>query len=83
MEEKIMQLLDALYELSAEDKAEFESEISKMDEPTKEAFALALYKRYEDFKTNLSDLDRWLKFISNDIASYKEQKEADKIEFNF
>lgn len=83
MEEKIYILLDALYELSFEEKQEFEAEVSKMDEPSKEAFALALYKRYEAFKTNLSDLDKWLQFISNNIASFKEQKEAEKIEFNF
>lgn len=83
MGEKIMQLLEALYELSAEDKAKFETEISTMDELAKETFAIALYKRYEDFKSNLSDLDKWLQFISNDIASFKEQKEVEKMEFNY
>lgn len=83
MEEKIMQLLEALYELSPNERQEFEAEISRMDEQAKEWFTLALYKRYEAFKTNLSDLDKWLQFISNDISSFKEKEEADKIEFNY
>ncbi len=83
MDEKIMQLLGALYDVSPEEKLVFEKEIEKMDDDFKETFALTLYNRYEDNKKNLLDLERWLQFVSNDIASFKEKEEVEKIEFNY
>lgn len=83
MADNIMQLLEALYDISPEESLVFEKELSKMDDDFKETFALTLYNRYEDNKKNLSDLEKWLQFISNDISSFKEKEEVEKMEFNY
>ncbi len=81
MDEKIIKLLEVLYGISEEEKTEFLSMIENMDEQSKKNFALALYKRYESYKSSLQELDTKLQFISNDLWDIGDKLEAEKMEF--
>lgn len=81
MKEKILKLLEHLYNLDENEKEKFSREIDAMDDNSKESFALALLQRYNESVKNFKELNLKLSFIENDIWDIKDKLEADKIEF--
>lgn len=76
---KIAELLNAVYNLSEEDKVQLDWAIGKLSEEDKEKILVAVYNRYKDFERNANKLTKGFQAVTNDLDESLERQEADKI----
>lgn len=83
IENKILDLLSAVYELSESDKEKLNWFILNLSEKDKKKILIAIYERYKAFQKNTEKLIYWLQNVSNDLDDIKEKREAEKVLLDF
>ena len=78
-ENKILDLLNAVYDLSEEDKQNLSWAMIELPEEEKKKILVAVYKRYETFEKNANKLAKGFQSVSNDLSEIKEHEEAEKV----
>lgn len=79
IEFKTIEILDALYLLSKEDKVKLTWVISKLSQPDQQKFLIAVYNRYMSFQKGTQELVKGLQKVVNNLLEVKEKKEAEKV----
>ncbi len=83
MEEKLVQILRALYFISEEEQNKFLVIFNSLSESTKYKILVMLFKRVENYKKWLKKINKELSFIENNLEEFLEKKQIDDINISF
>ena len=79
IENKILEYLDAIYELSDADKNKLEQILQKNSSEENKKILFVVYSSYLEFQKNADKLKQKLQNVSNALEEMKEQSQADEI----
>ncbi len=74
MENKIIKILNKLYDLEKDEEIKFLNIFNKLDESLKEKILVSLYKTLLKTKNNFKSLNLKLQLSSNSIKELKEKR---------
>lgn len=76
---KIIELLNAVYWLSDENRQKLNLAVEWLSDEDKKEILVAVYKRYEAFERNLKKLERGIQKASNDLDEIKERRGVENV----
>lgn len=79
LEQGIIKIMEALFEINEEKKDEVIKSFSTTNEEDKKQIFNILYEAYQKFEENSKMLLTKMQLINNEVVEYKEQLQADPI----
>ncbi len=79
VDNKIIELLDAVYNLSDDNRNKLVWSIQGLSEEDKENILVSVFKRYEAFEDNAKNLAKGVQHISNELDEEIEHQEAENV----
>ncbi len=79
MGDKIIELLDVVYDLSDEAKQKLVLSVEWLSKEDKERILVAVYRRYEAFEKNIKKLNKGVQHLSNHLEEEVEHQNAENV----
>lgn len=77
--ENIVNMLDAIYKLSSEDKIKLVWIINALPSTEKDKLLMTVFKKYTEYEKSLKKLLHQLQITSNDLIEFEEHQKAEDI----